>query len=176
MNQLLRLSAEKNQPAFSKLYSRTSPKLYSVALQFMGRKSLAEEVLQETYIKIWEKAGFYDPSKGHVLTWMSVITRNTAMDTKRTYLCRPEEVETTYEGEDFVASDINMCLEDQTDFEEEIEKFDRSLHDLNPEQRKCIIYSLFYGYSHREISEIMGKPLGTIKTWIRRGSSHLNIH
>ena len=173
LNQLLELSAEKHQPAFKKLYEQTSPKLYSLALRYMKRPSLAEEVLQESYIKIWDKASRYDSSQGNAIAWMSVITRNTALDTKRSFTSRPEEVESTYEGEDFVASDINLSIESQTDFVEEIKNLDKCLNKLNAEQRKCIIFSRIYGYTHQELSHIMGKPLGTIKTWINRGSDQL---
>lgn len=173
LNQLLKLSAKKDQAAFKSLYEQTSPKLYSLALRYMKRPSLAEEVLQESYIKIWDKASRYDSSQGNAIAWMSVITRNKALDTKRTFSRRPEEVESTYEGEDFVASDINLSIESQTDFVEEIKNLDKGLNMLNPEQRKCIIFSRFYGYTHKELSLMLGKPLGTIKTWISRGAEEL---
>jgi len=176
LNQLLKLSAEKDQVAFKRLYEQTSPKLYSLALLFMGRPSLAEEVLQESYIKIWNKADRYDPSKANALTWMSVVTRNTSLDTKRSFSRKPEEVESTYEGEDFVAGDINLGLDTSIEFEEKMKGMDRRLNKLNPEQRKCIIFSYFYGYTHQELSDMMGKPLGTIKSWIKRGGRQLLAH
>lgn len=173
LNQLLKLSAEKDQKAFKELYEQTSTKLYNLALRYMRRPSLAEEVLQESYIKIWDKASRYDSSQGNAIAWMSVITRNTALDVKRSFSSRPDEVEITYEGEDFVVSDMNLSLETQTDFVEEIKNLDQRLNKLNPEQRKCIIFSRIYGYTHQELSNIMGKPLGTIKTWINRGNDQL---
>ncbi len=176
LNQLLKLSAEKDQTAFKRLYEQTSPKLYSLALRFMGRPSLAEEVLQEAYIKIWDKAGRYDSSKGNALAWMSVITRNTALDTKRAFSSRPDEVESTYEGADFVTSDTNLSLDTSLEYIEEIKNMDKRLKSLKPEQRECIIFSYFYGYSHQELSDMMGKPLGTIKSWIKRGGDQLLAH
>ena len=176
LNQLLKLSAGKDKVAFKRLYEQTSSKLYSLALRYMGRPSLAEEVLQESYIKIWDKADRYDSSKGHALAWMSVITRNTALDVKRSFSSRPEEVESRYEGANFVASDINLSLDSSLDYMEEIKNMDKRLKALKPEQRQCIIFSCFYGYTHQELSDMMGKPLGTVKSWIKRGGHQLLAH
>lgn len=173
INQLLKLSAQKDQSAFKRLYEQTSPKLYSLALRYMVRPSLAEEVLQEAYIKIWGKADRFDSNKGHALAWMSVITRNTALDTKRALISRPEEVKSTYEGVDFITSDTNLSLDTSLEYVEEIKSMDKRLKALKPEQRKCIIFSYYYGYSHQELSDMMRKPLGTIKSWIRKGGHQL---
>jgi len=167
------LSAERDQAAFKRLYDQTSPKLYKLAIRVMGRPSLAEEVLQESYIKIWDKADRYDSSKGNALAWMSVITRHTALDTKRSFSSRPKEVESSFEGTAFVTSDTNISLGSRIEYTEKIKNMDRRLKTLKPEQRKCIIFSYFYGYSHRELSEMMEKPLGTIKSWIKRGGHQL---
>ena len=176
LNKLIELSAQKDQAAFKKLYEQTFPKLYSLALRIMVRASLAEEVLQEAYMKIWDKADSYNSSKGHVLAWMTIITRNTALDTLRSLSVRPEEVETVYEGEAYVSSDINLSPENRIAYVEQIKQMDERLKTLQAEQRQCIIFSHFYGYTHQELSEMLEKPLGTIKSWIRRGGQQLLAH
>ncbi len=173
LNKLLTLSAKKDQMAFKQLYELTSPRLFRLALSYMKRPSVAEEVLQEAYIKIWDKAENYDSTKGNAIAWMSVIIRNTSMDTKRAFTSRPEEVESTYEGDDFVDNDINLGSDIRLDYVEQIENMDARLNQFKPEQRQSIIFSFFYGYTHEEISKLLGKPLGTIKTWIKRGGLQL---
>ena len=173
LNQLLELTAHKDQAAFKRLYDQTSPRLFSIAKRIMERESLAEEVLQEAYIKIWDKAERYNSSKGHALAWMTVITRNTALDTLKSLSVRPEEVETVYEGSPYVASDINLSPENRIDYLKQLKQTDERLNALQAEQKQCIIFSHFYGYSHQELSEILEKPLGTIKSWIRRGNSQI---
>ena len=82
--ELIQRSANNDQLAFKLLYELTSPKFYSLALKIIKKKKLAEKVLQESYIKIWCRADSYDPSRESVIGWMSIITRNTAVDTLRT--------------------------------------------------------------------------------------------
>ena len=173
LNQLLELSAQKDQVAFKKLYEQTSLKLYSLAVRIMKRESLAEEVLQEAYMKIWDKADSYNSSKGQVLAWMTTIIRNTALDTLRSLSVRPEEVETVYEGTAYVSSDINLSQENRIDYVEQIQLMNERLKSLQAVQRQCIIFSKFYGYTHQELAEMLKKPLGTIKTWLRRGEIQL---
>lgn len=172
--ELLRRSAKNDQLAFKQLYEETSPKLYSLVLRIMSTKSVAEEVLQESYLKIWRKADSYDPTKGSVIGWMTVITRNTAFDTLRALSSRPQETETSYEGSQFVS--VEHSPEVSSDQTSKLQTLEQQLQMLRPEQRESIIYSYYYGYSHRELSEMTGKPLGTIKAWIRRGSQQLLSH
>jgi len=80
---LIQRSANNDQLAFKLLYELTSPKLYSLVLKIIKKKKIAEEVLQESYIKIWHRADRYDPTRDSVIGWMSIITRNTAIDTLR---------------------------------------------------------------------------------------------
>jgi len=81
--ELIQRSANNDPLAFKLLYDLTSPKLYSLVLKIIKREKLAEEALQESYIKIWHRANSYDPSNDSVIGWMSIITRNTAVDTLR---------------------------------------------------------------------------------------------
>lgn len=168
---LLQRSAQKDQVAFKRLYDETSPGLFSMTLRIVRRRSLAEEVLQEAYLKIWNRADSYNPSKASVFGWMSVITRNTALDKLRSLNSRLEEVYASYEGSNFASR--GMSPEDRTEHDKQLNKVVEGLQAPHSEQRKCILFSYYYGYTHKELSEILGKPLGTVKGWIRRGSQQL---
>lgn len=172
-SELLQRSAQKDRAAFKSLYEQTSPKLFALALHIMQRESLAEEVLQEAYLKIWNHADSYDLTKGSVIGWMSVVTRNTAFDALQALSRRPVEVETSYEGPSFICRDNNLNTDKRVEHDDQLQWIVERLQRLRPEQRQCILFSHYYGYTHQELSKMLGKPLGTIKTWIRRGSQQL---
>ena len=81
--ELLQRCSRQDQQAFKQLYQEASPKLYSLALRLMQKPELAEDVLQEAFIKIWQKADTYNVQKGKALTWMATVTRNKALDKLR---------------------------------------------------------------------------------------------
>lgn len=173
INELLQCSAQKDQFAFKCLYEETSARLFSQVLHLVRRRSLAEEVLQEAYLKIWKRADSYDSTKGSVIGWMSVIARNTALDALRSLNSRPEEVEAGYECMNFAVTDFNEKPDKRTEFEIQVRRLIGRLKKLRPEQIQCLLFSYYYGYSHQELSELLGTPLGTIKGWLRRGSQLL---
>src|SRR5215472_4325397 len=80
LSDLLRRAAARDRAAFAALYRRTSAKLYGVVARILTRGDVAADVLQETYVRIWEKAGEFDPRKGSALAWMATIARNRALD------------------------------------------------------------------------------------------------
>ena len=81
--ELLQRVAVKDKTAFSALYAATSAKLYGIVLRILVRRDLADEVLQEVYVKIWERAGDFDPGRASPITWMAAIARNRALDEAR---------------------------------------------------------------------------------------------
>lgn len=171
--ELLQRSAQSDQKAFKHLYDETSPRLFSLVLQLVRRRCLAEEILQETYLKIWKRAGSYDPNKASAIGWMTVIARNTALDTLRNLKARPQETEASYESMRFAATDMNSAPDQTAEIEVQLKGLAERLQKLSPEQIQCLIFSYYYGYSHQELSKMLGKPLGTIKGWIRRGGQQL---
>lgn len=171
--ELLQRSAQKDQIAFKRLYEVTSPRLFGLVLQLVRRRCLAEEILQETYLKIWRRADSYNAAKASVIGWMSVIARNTALDVIRRRKHHPEEVELGYENINFASTEFSSDPSARTEFEIQARGLVERLQKLRPEQIQCLIFSLYYGYSHQELSNMLGKPLGTIKGWIRRGGQLL---
>jgi RNA polymerase sigma-70 factor (ECF subfamily) len=171
LSDLLARCALRDQRAFATLYQFSSAKLFAVAVRITRRKDWAEEVLQEAFVNIWNHAAGYSSAKSAPMTWMSAIVRNRALD----WLRRPREVEIDEEHEELMAS-----LADESPGPEELLR--RSLEAgelaecmkaLTEEQRRSITLAFFYGLSHGELAQQMRKPLGSVKTWIRRGLDRL---
>jgi RNA polymerase sigma-70 factor, ECF subfamily len=168
---LLAQCALKNQRAFEDLYTLTSAKLFGAALRILRRQDWAEEVLQECYVNIWNHAGDYAAARSAPLTWMTSIVRNRALD----WLRRPH-AETT--GEEY-----EIAVETWQDHAPgpmerlaaagEAAALERCLQQLEAKQRQSIVLAFFHGLSHSELAHHMKEPLGTVKTWVRRGLERL---
>jgi RNA polymerase sigma-70 factor (ECF subfamily) len=150
-----------NQEAMAQLYDRYSAVVYSVALRVLGETGAAEDVLQEIFMQLWRTPGAFDASRGNLAPWLAVITRNRAVDTLRKRRPQTEITETIVSVEPDLAS--------QTDRGRVTEKVRSVLKDMPGPQRQALEMAYFEGYSHSEISEKTGEPLGTIKTRIRTG-------
>jgi RNA polymerase sigma-70 factor, ECF subfamily len=168
---LLGQCALKNQRAFADLYGLTSPKLYGVALRILRRQDWAEEVLQECYVSIWNHAGNYAVQKSAPLTWMTSIVRNRCLD----WLRKPRQEAT---GEEYDIA-VEAWQDDAPGpMERMLAASDaaalaRCLQQLESKQRQSIMLAFFNGLSHSELATHMRQPLGTVKTWVRRGLERL---
>jgi len=168
---LLAQCALKNQRAFADLYALTSAKLYGVALRIMRRQDWAEEVLQECYVSIWNHAAEYAVQKSAPLTWMTSIVRNRCLD----WLRRPQ-TEVTGERYEIAAEawqDDNPGPMESLMAASEAQALARCLEQLDAKQRQSIMLAFFHGLSHSELASHMQQPLGTVKTWVRRGLERL---
>ena len=168
---LLGQCALKNQRAFAELYGLTSAKLYGVALRILRRQDWAEEVLQECYVNIWNHAGDYAQAQSAPLTWMTSIVRNRCLD----WLRRPR-TETTGEEYDIAVEawqDDAPGPMEQLMASSEAAALARCLQQLEAKQRQSIMLAFFNGLSHSELASHMQQPLGTVKTWVRRGLERL---
>jgi len=165
--ELLKQSANQDQQAFKKLYDETSPMLYSLALRMLYKKHLAEECLQEAYLKIWMKSGSFDAKKSGAISWMYTITRNTALDKLRSRKSRPQQ--TIVDEYDISTLSSSTLMPDTViELRNEIKQRFDSLKNKKPLQRECIMLFNYYGHTHQELSKKLGVPLGTVKAWIRR--------
>lgn len=168
---LLAQSALKNQRAFAELYSLTSAKLYGVALRILRRQDWAEEVLQECYVNIWSHAGNYAVQKSAPLTWMTSIVRNRCLD----WLRRPRHEATGEEYDIAVEAwqDDGPGPLDSLLSSSDAAALARCLQQLEAKQRQSIMLAFFNGLSHSELASHLKQPLGTVKTWVRRGLERL---
>jgi RNA polymerase sigma factor (sigma-70 family) len=168
---LLARTALSDQQAFAELYRLTSPHLYAVALRILRVSGPAEEVLQESYVNIWHHAGSYVAAKSQPLTWMTSIVRNRCLDQMR----RREVDTVAIDDEDpgmMLADDrpspIDLLLSsaDALAVRSCVER-------LEAGQKQAIALAFYQGLSHSELASHLRQPLGTVKSWVRRGLEHL---
>lgn len=151
-----------SRQAFQRLYENSSGKLLAIATKLLGRKDLAEEVLQEVYIKVWHNPEGYHSERGSVMTWLISILRNQCIDQ-----LRHSQVKQKYQHKMPEPADISPQLD--LDMSASNEKLDECMRMLKGEQRNTIQLAFLYGYTHHEITRYLSAPLGSIKSWIRRG-------
>ena len=153
--------------AFERLYQMTAPLLLGVAARIVGRLELAEEVLHDSFTKIWQVAGTFDPLATRPVAWMVAIARNRAIDLRA--------------GHDVSRHSLaEESLFDWTEGADETEERRRHaqwlrdcLARLEATERQALVLAYQHGLSHSELSQQLAKPLGTVKTWVRRGLANL---
>ncbi len=145
------------------LYDRYGAALYGVALRIVKRQVFAEEVVQDAFVKIWKNIDRYDSDKGRFFTWMYNITRNEAIDKKRSrenrYRDKTNSLDTTV-YKDVPGSYTETKVDDIG--------VKNLLNSLDDESKVVLDMVYFQGYTHREVADETGKPLGTVKTKVRR--------
>ena len=165
---LLAQCALGNRQAFETLYRSVSPRLHGVALRFMGRTDLAEEVLQEAFVRIWYNASRYEAHLAAPMTWMVNITRNLAIDQLRKRREQP-----LVDGQQDAMVDDAPSAHDLLDSQREANALNRCLETLDGMQRQSISVAYFQGLSCSELADHLAAPLGSVKSWIRRGMERL---
>jgi RNA polymerase sigma-70 factor (ECF subfamily) len=150
--------------AFERLYAATRAKLYGVLLRILGRPELAEEVMQETYLKVWKMADQFDPMLASPITWMVAMARNRAIDIMRK---RGEvSIEEEPEAQNVPAeSPAPLARREMT---EELKRLLSCLGKLDPEKQRIVLLAYYSGWSREQLSTKLDIPVNTIKTWLRR--------
>jgi RNA polymerase sigma-70 factor (ECF subfamily) len=163
---LLAACAARDRTAFERLYRETSPKLFGVALRILRREDWAEDVLQECYVRIWDHAQDYRAGLAAPMTWMTSIVRNRCLD----WLRRPNLEVIDEEGEliEAAASNAPGPL-DELESAGKARALKKCLETLDARQRQAIALAYYDGLSHSELAAHLREPLGTVKTWVRRG-------
>jgi RNA polymerase sigma-70 factor (ECF subfamily) len=167
---LLAACALHDRKAFARLYRMTSAKLYGVLLRILNRDEWAQDCLQDTYIKIWNNANSYRAYMAAPLTWMSTIARNQALDHLRKR--KREVMESDNQGLPEQVDDTPMPLDGLTKSDEG-RRLEKCLEQLKEQQKQVVVLAYFKGLTHDELASHTGTPLGTVKTWIRRGLNQL---
>ena len=173
--ELLAACARRDRAAFERLYRASAPKLFGVALRILRREDWAEDVLQECYVRIWDHAPEYRAGLAAPMTWMTSIVRNRCLD----WLRRPN-LEVVLAGADEDGDDPldRMPSGDSGPLEVLARSADAKalgdcLRRLEAKQRQAIMLAFYQGLSHSELASHMREPLGTVKTWVRRGLERL---
>jgi RNA polymerase sigma-70 factor (ECF subfamily) len=169
LSELLARVARRDRVAFAALYRATSAKLFGIALRILKRRDVAEEVLQEVYVRVWERAGEFDPARASPITWMATIARNRAIDEARRRT--PAALEETPEALQVAdgAEDALATLARNEDGRRLI----ACIGGLEPERRDLVLLAYFHGMSREALAERLGRPVGTIKTWLHRSLAQL---
>jgi len=161
---LLGAVAKGDGAAFERLYAATRAKLYGVLLRILGKPELAEEVMQETYLKVWKMADKFDPLVASPITWMVAIARNRAIDIVR----KKGELSIEDEPEAMgVAADAPPPLA-RREMTEELKRLLSCLGKLDPEKQRIVLLAYYSGWSREQLSMKLDIPVNTIKTWLRR--------
>jgi RNA polymerase sigma-70 factor (ECF subfamily) len=170
---LIRQIAKSQTEAFSELYDRYSSFVFGLAVNAVSDQGLAEEITQDVFLRIWNKASTYQPGHGKISSWIAGITRNRAIDVFR-YQRNRSEGKSLY-LEDIPTFDPPDNLNIEVEIESKIQKqrLLQALFQLPQEQRDTLALAYFRGYTHEEAAEMLGLPLGTIKTRIRLGMEKL---
>ena len=150
--------------AFRILYQRTSAKLYGICLRLLGSEAEAQEVLQDAFVTVWRSAAQFDPAKASAITWLSVVARNKAIDRLRQRRPAGEDIDAAAEVPD--DSPLATAVIEQ---EDDARRLAHCLEQLEDRSRAMIRAAFFDGASYPELAEREGVPLGTMKSWIRRG-------
>ena len=161
---LLAAVAKGDEAAFERLYGATRAKLYGVALRILRRQDLAEEVIQESYVRIWKSAGQFNPALASPITWMASIARNRAIDLmrKKSEILieeEPSEMEAVADSPDPLA---------RREMTEELKRLLECIARLEPERQKLVLLAYYNGWSREQLAAKFDAPVNTIKTWLRR--------
>ncbi|MCR5881704.1 sigma-70 family RNA polymerase sigma factor [Rhizobacter sp. J219] len=174
---LIKDVATLDRAAFRELYDATSAYLMGVAYTVVGQRELAEEVLQDAYVKVWHHAESYDPRLAAPMTWLIHIVRNRAIDVRR---ARQQEVASmvplSEEQQAHLADTVGDASIDPLHLLQRhaVEmNIQACLHSLSAEQRQAVALVIYRGMAHAEIAKLANVPLGTAKAWVRRGLARL---
>jgi RNA polymerase sigma factor (sigma-70 family) len=156
----------RDRDSFGQLYDSYSPALYGIVLRMVNSSEVAEDILQDAFVKIWKNLPNYDQAKGSIFTWMLNITRNTAIDAMRSKKIRPttsfsDEVNAQFDQDNSLTINTSTIgVKDLVD-------------NMKPEFREAINAVYFSGLTHEEAAENLNLPLGTLKTRVRAGLTEL---
>ena len=168
-NVLIRRIAQGDEQALSQLYDRYAATVMGIALKIVRQREIAEEITQEAFWRVWQRASTFDNSRGNCAPWLFGIARNLSIDELRRRAARPQAA---YEDPE---RPLLEAIADEADVEEVVWLGEQravvrsAMQALSAEQREALELAYFSGLTQREIADKLGNPLGTIKTRVRLG-------
>ena len=173
--ELLSATAAGDRRAFNRLYDKTSPYLYAIAIRMVHRRPAAEDVLQDAYVQVWHRAGDYHVQRGSVLGWMTALVRYRAIDLLRKNRNFTPLDEDSLRGVRSIvnAEDESDSALDSAAASEDADFVHECVSRLSGSQRESVALAFFHGFTHAELARRLALPLGTIKSRLRRGLQRL---
>ncbi len=176
--ELMRRVVSGDESAFSSFYSRLAPGLFSLIYHILQDQKASEDVLQESFVQMWKKAGTYDAERSSVFTWAVMIARNKAIDRARARQRRTRATEAAVAEAETLSGDAVLeglpvravpATDKVAEQNDDRQRIRAALHEIGDAQREVITLAFFSGLTQSEISAKLGAPLGTVKARIRRG-------
>lgn len=162
-------TGEEDRRAFQDVYRLTSAKLFGICIRICGDRQAAEDVLHEVYLTIWKRAGSFQPGRASPISWLATIARNRSIDWRRANAARRTD---PVEWADEIADD-GMAADEAMIAGESDRRLHLCLDALDTQQRNAIRTAFFNGLTYAELAERSEVPLGTMKSWVRRGLARL---
>ncbi len=153
--------------ALSALYDRYSRLVYSLAFHIVSDPQAAEEITQDVFVQLWNRAATYDSAQGKLISWLASMARNRAIDELRRKSVRPEGHSAAWADDTVPEFQEDGQVEQTVAWSQEKRAIRRAIGDLPEEQRQVLALAYFEGYSHQQIATALGEPLGTVKTRLR---------
>ena len=171
LEQLLARAADGDMDAFGQLYHATSAKLFGIVLRILKNRAQSEDILQEIYVRVWERAGDFEPGRASIITWMATIARNRAIDALR----RDKRHEVVVDDFDIdqLADHDDLSVADDVERNDALRQLEICLGGLDDERRTMVRLAYLDGFSRAELAERFAQPVGTIKTWLHRSLKQL---
>ena len=169
-----------DRAAFDRLYRDTSTHLLGVILRIQSDRAQAEDVLQEVYVNVWRAAQSFNPALSQARTWLNSIARNRAIDSLRRRQSEPQTVSRFQAGPDEDETDMLQDIAADTpgplallEQASEARALGECMQHLSGEQQHSLALAYYQGLTHAEVAQQLGHPLGTVKSWVRRGLQSL---
>src|SRR5579883_3054349 len=157
-----------SRSSFAALYQRTAPQLFGIALRILRQREEAEDVLQEAFTAVWDRAASFDPARGSAMTWLVTVLRHRAIDRRRR---RAHLEDRLGSDEDLLA--LSAAATDEADRGAGLAALQKCLGELEAQPRRAVLLAYAYGYTHEELAKRLATPIGTVKSWVRRSLERL---
>lgn len=163
---LLQAIATGDRQALARLFDQQAGRLVAIARRIVRRQDLAEEVVQDAFVAVWQRASQFDAARGNALGWLTTIVRNRALNLLR------DGGRMDYHDGDTLAAIGDRSIDATTAFDSLAERdaLKTCLGQLDEPKRRAILLCYVTGLNHGEVAATLNAPLGTVKTWIRRGT------
>ena len=170
---LIRLIRQAREGALGELYDRYSRLVFSLAANSVGDRATAEEITQDVFLRVWQRAGQYRADRGKVSTWLTGITRHRCIDQLRRRAVRAEKHSVTWAEISPGSEPVGSGPDEAAAQTLERERVRAAVGGLPEEQRRVLALAYFQGLSQSRIAEVLDLPLGTVKTRVRLGMQKL---